>query len=179
MYFLIHRIIHLVSIGLPDGRDASLVCLSPYWLHFIHLSHRYKDGLILLIDVSKKGEVTRRLRGHDDDIHSLAWSPLAGEDTLNWRAEAGDNNGPAILYCGIISFLNSLFSSKSKSIILCAFQLRTRWVRERRRAATWRREAKTRRWGSGARPREKVRCTPSQSVKTAEIKQTNSTNNLT
>ena len=38
--------------------------------------------MIVLIDVSKKGEVMHRLRGHEDEIHSLAWSPVASEDTL-------------------------------------------------------------------------------------------------
>lgn len=39
--------------------------------------------MIVLVDVSKKGEVTHRLRGHDDEIHSLAWSPSDGEETLH------------------------------------------------------------------------------------------------
>ena len=38
-------------------------------------SCRYKQGMILLVDVSKKGEVLHRLRGHEDEIHSLSWSP--------------------------------------------------------------------------------------------------------
>ncbi|XP_051902291.1 gem-associated protein 5 [Hippocampus zosterae] len=74
----------------PEAK--SIVCLTCSPHNWSTVAVGYKDGLILLIDVSKKGEVTRRLRGHDDDIHSLAWSPLAGEDTLNWRAEAGDDN---------------------------------------------------------------------------------------
>lgn len=48
--------------------------------------------MIVLIDVSKKGEVMHRLRGHDDEIHSLAWSPLAGEDALGSRAEDGEGS---------------------------------------------------------------------------------------
>lgn len=56
---------------------------------------RYKDGMIVLIDVSKKGEVMHRLRGHDDEIHSLAWSPLASEDALYSRPE--DSEGGLIL----------------------------------------------------------------------------------
>lgn len=61
----------------------------PLWL-------RYKDGMIVLIDVSKKGEVMHRLRGHDDEIHSLAWSPVAGEDALYSRPE--DSEGSRSLY---------------------------------------------------------------------------------
>lgn len=51
------------------------------------LCRRYKDGMIVLIDVSKKGEVIHRLRGHDDEIHSLAWSPLVGEVDFYSRSE--------------------------------------------------------------------------------------------
>lgn len=43
--------------------------------------------MIVLIDVSKKGEVMHRLRGHDNEIHSLAWSPLASEDAICSRLE--------------------------------------------------------------------------------------------
>lgn len=54
---------------------------------------RYKDGMIVLIDVSKKGEVMHRLRGHDDEIHSLAWSPLSVEDAFYSRPEDGEGSG--------------------------------------------------------------------------------------
>lgn len=53
---------------------------------------RYKDGMIVLIDVSKKGEVMHRLRGHDDEIHSLAWSPLPSEDFLSNRPEDSEGS---------------------------------------------------------------------------------------
>lgn len=46
--------------------------------------------MIVLIDVSKKGEVMHRLRGHDDEIHSLSWSPLANEDAFYSRHEDGE-----------------------------------------------------------------------------------------
>ena len=57
-------------------------------------SCRYKDGMIVLIDVSKKGEVMHRLRGHDDEIHSLAWSSLASEDAFYSRPE--DSEGSSV-----------------------------------------------------------------------------------
>uniref|UniRef100_A0A8C5KVW7 Gem nuclear organelle associated protein 5 n=1 Tax=Jaculus jaculus TaxID=51337 RepID=A0A8C5KVW7_JACJA len=47
----------------------------------------YKDGMVVIIDISKKGEVTHRLRGHDDEIHSIAWCPLPGEDCLSINQE--------------------------------------------------------------------------------------------
>lgn len=48
--------------------------------------------MIVLIDVSKKGEVMHRLRGHDDEIHSLAWSPLPSEDFLSTRPEDSEGS---------------------------------------------------------------------------------------
>uniref|UniRef100_A0A8C4ZRC9 Gem nuclear organelle associated protein 5 n=1 Tax=Gadus morhua TaxID=8049 RepID=A0A8C4ZRC9_GADMO len=50
----------------------SLSC-SPHSWKLLALG--YKQGIILLVDVSKKGEVLHRLRGHEDEIHSLSWSP--------------------------------------------------------------------------------------------------------
>uniref|UniRef100_A0A8B9XED3 Gem-associated protein 5 n=1 Tax=Bos mutus grunniens TaxID=30521 RepID=A0A8B9XED3_BOSMU len=47
----------------------------------------YKDGIVVIIDISKKGEVMHRLRGHDDEIHSIAWCPLSGEDCLSINQE--------------------------------------------------------------------------------------------
>ncbi|XP_075397994.1 gem-associated protein 5 isoform X3 [Tenrec ecaudatus] len=47
----------------------------------------YKDGLVVIIDISKKGEVIHRLRGHEDEIHSIAWCPLPGEDCLSSNQE--------------------------------------------------------------------------------------------
>ncbi|XP_077448071.1 gem-associated protein 5 isoform X2 [Stigmatopora argus] len=77
----------------PEAK--SIVCLtcSPHEWSIVAVG--YKDGLIVLIDVSKKGQVMCRLRGHDDDIHSLAWSPFAneaesGDGTFELRASNGD-----------------------------------------------------------------------------------------
>lgn len=47
--------------------------------------------MIVLIDISKKGEVIHRLRGHEEEIHALAWCPDPHEDTLYSRPE--DNAG--------------------------------------------------------------------------------------
>lgn len=64
--------------------------------------------MIVLIDVSKKGEVVHRLRGHDDEIHSLAWSPLDREGTLYSRPEDSEgsslplvyrNTSPTVVWC--------------------------------------------------------------------------------
>ncbi|XP_026226843.1 gem-associated protein 5 isoform X2 [Anabas testudineus] len=69
----------------PEPRTIfCLTCSSHTW-NFVAVG--YKDGMIVLIDVSKKGEVVHRLRGHDDEIHSLAWSPSDREDAFYSRPE--------------------------------------------------------------------------------------------
>jgi gem associated protein 5 len=42
---------------------------------------------VVIIDISKKGEVIHRFRGHDDEIHSIVWCPLPGEDCLSINQE--------------------------------------------------------------------------------------------
>ncbi|XP_023262094.1 gem-associated protein 5 [Seriola lalandi dorsalis] len=69
----------------PEPRTIFCLTCSPHSWNSVAVG--YKDGMIVLIDVSKKGEVMQRLRGHDDEIHSLAWSPLPGEDALCSRPE--------------------------------------------------------------------------------------------
>uniref|UniRef100_A0A7N8YHC7 Gem (nuclear organelle) associated protein 5 n=1 Tax=Mastacembelus armatus TaxID=205130 RepID=A0A7N8YHC7_9TELE len=72
----------------PEPRTIFCLTCSPHTWTSVAVG--YKDGMIVLVDVSKKGEVTHRLRGHDDEIHSLAWSPVVGEDGLSSRAEDGE-----------------------------------------------------------------------------------------
>nr|XP_046266368.1 gem-associated protein 5 [Scatophagus argus] len=69
----------------PEPRTIFCLTCSPHVWSTVAVG--YKDGMIVLIDVSKKGEVMHRLRGHDDEIHSLAWSPMATEDALYSRPE--------------------------------------------------------------------------------------------
>lgn len=109
--------------------------------------------MIVLIDISKKGEVMQRLRGHDNEIHSLAWSPLIGEDTLYTRAEDHDGNFvlPAKKRQKRCCFVFNL------SLTFIMFQQQMEFQLGKNRAASWLLEAKTRRWGSGALLREKVR----------------------
>lgn len=51
------------------------------------ISLRYKDGMIVLIDISRRGDVVHRLRGHDDAIQCLAWCPHPREEELNQKLE--------------------------------------------------------------------------------------------
>ncbi|RVE64245.1 hypothetical protein OJAV_G00144710 [Oryzias javanicus] len=69
----------------PEPRTIVCLTCSPHTWSCVAVG--YKDGVIVLVDVSKKGEVTHRLRGHDNEIHSLAWSPVTGEPALYGRAE--------------------------------------------------------------------------------------------
>uniref|UniRef100_A0A3Q4H9G2 Gem (nuclear organelle) associated protein 5 n=1 Tax=Neolamprologus brichardi TaxID=32507 RepID=A0A3Q4H9G2_NEOBR len=73
----------------PEPRTIFCLTCSPHTWNYVAVG--YKDGMIVLIDVSKKGEVIHRLRGHDDEIHALAWSPLAHEDALCNRPEDATN----------------------------------------------------------------------------------------
>lgn len=67
--------------------------------------------MIILMDVSKRGEVMQRLRGHEDEIHSLAWSPLAREDTFYSRAEDGEGRRAAVCF---VFFLVVVFSARDR-----------------------------------------------------------------
>lgn len=51
--------------------------------------------MVVITDISKKGDIIHRFRGHDDEIHSIAWCPLPGEDCLSINQE--ENSG-RVLY---------------------------------------------------------------------------------
>ena len=42
--------------------------------------YRYKTGQIALLDVKRGGVIVSRLRGHDEEVYSLSWCPIPGED---------------------------------------------------------------------------------------------------
>uniref|UniRef100_A0A8C7VQH9 Gem (nuclear organelle) associated protein 5 n=1 Tax=Oncorhynchus mykiss TaxID=8022 RepID=A0A8C7VQH9_ONCMY len=69
----------------PEPRNIFCLSCSPHNWHYVAVG--YKDGMIVLIDISKKGEVVHRLRGHDDEIHALAWAPLPNEEVLYSRVD--------------------------------------------------------------------------------------------
>ncbi|XP_042637665.1 gem-associated protein 5 [Orycteropus afer afer] len=72
-----------------EPRTVFCLTCSPHHEHLVAIG--YKDGIVVIIDISKKGEVIHRLRGHDDEIHSIAWCPLPGEDCLSINQE--ENSG--------------------------------------------------------------------------------------
>nr|XP_014996797.1 gem-associated protein 5 isoform X2 [Macaca mulatta] len=80
----------------------------------------YKDGIVVIIDISKKGEVIHRLRGHDDEIHSIAWCPLPGEDCLSINqeetSEAEITNGNAVAQAPVTKGCYLATGSKDQTI---------------------------------------------------------------
>ncbi|XP_012664133.1 gem-associated protein 5 isoform X2 [Otolemur garnettii] len=75
-----------------EPRTIFCLTCSPHHEDFIAIG--YKDGIVVIIDISKKGEVIHRFRGHDDEIHSIVWCPLPGEDCLSINQE--ENSEPEI-----------------------------------------------------------------------------------
>ncbi|XP_061007793.1 gem-associated protein 5 isoform X1 [Dama dama] len=81
----------------------------------------YKDGIVVIIDISKKGEVMHRLRGHDDEIHSIAWCPLSGEDCLSINQEENSEepeipNGKVIAQTAVTKGCYLATGSKDQTI---------------------------------------------------------------
>uniref|UniRef100_A0A673LY02 Gem-associated protein 5-like n=1 Tax=Sinocyclocheilus rhinocerous TaxID=307959 RepID=A0A673LY02_9TELE len=74
----------------PEPRTIFCLSCSPHEENYIAVG--YKDGMIVVIDISKKGEVIHRLRGHDDEIHALAWCPQPREEPLYGRSEDKTGN---------------------------------------------------------------------------------------
>lgn len=69
---------------------------------------------MVIIDISKKGEVIHRLRGHDDEIHSIAWCPLPGEDCLSINQE--ENSGRGRLREGSVELKNTMGRTVSREL---------------------------------------------------------------
>ncbi|CAI9170742.1 unnamed protein product [Rangifer tarandus platyrhynchus] len=81
----------------------------------------YKNGVVVIIDISKKGEVMHRLRGHDDEIHSIAWCPLSGEDCLSINQEENSEepeipNGKVIAQTAVTKGCYLATGSKDQTI---------------------------------------------------------------
>ncbi|KAJ4930287.1 hypothetical protein JOQ06_019292 [Pogonophryne albipinna] len=104
----------------PEPRTIFCLTCSPHTWSTVAVG--YKDGMIVLIDVSKKGEVMHRLRGHEDEIHSLAWSPVASEDTLyiteaTSGVTAGDEKGCYLASGSKDQTMRIWSSAKGKSVM--------------------------------------------------------------
>ncbi|XP_048399577.1 gem-associated protein 5 isoform X2 [Stegostoma tigrinum] len=57
----------------PEPRTIFCLSCSPH--NEDQVAVGYKDGMIVIIDINRKGEVIHRLRGHDGEIHFLSWCP--------------------------------------------------------------------------------------------------------
>ena len=53
---------------------------------------RYKNALVLLIDIDNKGAILHKLRGHDDEVHSICWSPSPRETLLSNQPSTTDSD---------------------------------------------------------------------------------------
>ncbi|NXY21418.1 GEMI5 protein, partial [Atrichornis clamosus] len=70
----------------PEPRTVFCLTCSPHHENLVAIG--YKDGMVVIVDISRRREVLHRLRGHDDEIHCLAWCPVAGEESLSaWQDE--------------------------------------------------------------------------------------------
>ncbi|GCC37940.1 hypothetical protein chiPu_0016450 [Chiloscyllium punctatum] len=78
----------------PEPRTIFCLSCSPHNENQVAVG--YKDGMIVIIDINRKGEVIHRLRGHDGEIHFLSWCPQlcepqflsdATSDTLGLNGE--------------------------------------------------------------------------------------------
>ncbi|NWU36840.1 GEMI5 protein, partial [Hylia prasina] len=70
----------------PEPRTVFCLTCSPHHENLVAIG--YKEYYSLIIDISRKKEVVHRLRGHEDEIHCLAWCPVPGEETIPaWQDE--------------------------------------------------------------------------------------------
>ncbi|XP_030911062.1 gem-associated protein 5, partial [Geospiza fortis] len=70
----------------PEPRTVFCLTCSPHHENLVAIG--YKDGMVVIIDISREREVVHRLRGHEDEIHGLAWCPVPGEERLPaWQDE--------------------------------------------------------------------------------------------
>lgn len=88
--------------------------------------------MIALIDVAKRGEVMQRLRGHEDEIHSLAWSPLDREGSLSSRSEDGEGlqNGKVFFSSQLPVHLTS--HNVATRFLFCCSDVVSAWGRPER-----------------------------------------------
>ncbi|XP_071951268.1 gem-associated protein 5-like [Antedon mediterranea] len=57
-----------------------IFCLSCSPHNVAHVIVGYKSGVVLVINIGKRGGIVHKLRGHDDEVHSVVWCPVAGEE---------------------------------------------------------------------------------------------------
>ncbi|XP_072120245.1 gem-associated protein 5 [Mobula birostris] len=94
----------------PEPRHIFCLSCSPHCEE--HVAVGYKDGMIVIIDIHRKGMVVHRLRGHDGEIQSLAWCPQLWEEgqlpCADTVAETDEQNGnhvkeETVRFCALAS----------------------------------------------------------------------------
>ncbi|XP_072040500.1 gem-associated protein 5-like [Amphiura filiformis] len=90
------------KLFIPESNQIFSLACSPH--NAAHVAVGYKNALVLLIDINNKGNILQRMRGHEDEIHSICWAPSSGEilpshkpsnasnDDNSWRETAEDNS---------------------------------------------------------------------------------------
>ena len=68
---------------------------------------RYRSGNILVVDTERGGTIVERLRGHNDEVHSISWCPVAGEDIH--MTYAGEDDGKDRLTHWTLGDFNEIF----------------------------------------------------------------------
>ncbi|EDO37187.1 predicted protein, partial [Nematostella vectensis] len=91
----------------------------------------YKNGLIVILQVDSQGMLPlHRLRGHESDVHSLAWCPLAHLDFGPLQNKANDAQG-SLLISGSRDLTIRLWDTLSGKLI-------TLWNLPKRSTQKWR-----------------------------------------
>ncbi|XP_071479507.1 gem-associated protein 5-like, partial [Diadema antillarum] len=68
----------------PDKASVYSLACSPHKATILAVG--YKDGRILLVDaLAKRDQILHLLRGHEDEVQSLAWAPFLGEEAFSRR----------------------------------------------------------------------------------------------
>nr|CAB3248745.1 gem-associated protein 5 [Phallusia mammillata] len=66
---------------LPEGSSQTqLACVTCSPNHWNLVAVAYKSGAASVFDITGRGSVLRKLRGHNNEIHSIIWSPHCNED---------------------------------------------------------------------------------------------------
>ncbi|XP_072171181.1 gem-associated protein 5-like, partial [Diadema setosum] len=68
----------------PDKASVYSLSCSPHKATILAVG--YKDGRILVVDaLAKRDQILHLLRGHEDEVQSLAWAPFPGEAAFSRR----------------------------------------------------------------------------------------------
>ncbi|KAK3100512.1 hypothetical protein FSP39_021082 [Pinctada imbricata] len=88
----------------PDNRAFSfcpesshVICMEYSPIRENLLAIGYKAGHLLIVDIKREGHIVHKLRGHDEEVQSIAWCPIAGENFKGKKEEYEDLDNPRSL----------------------------------------------------------------------------------